>query len=402
MKILFATVPANSPVQTQYPCLGVAYISSYLKKYSDHKTALCDVALGEPLMAKVKQEKPDVIGLTYNTLAAMRATKMAEQLKQRFPEIPVIAGGVHVSFMSHKLPAAFDACVVGEGEQVTLNILDELKANGKLIQKVYQAPHIEPLDKIPFPDRDLYNMKYYVGAPQEHFPGHKGLGTNVLTARGCLYRCVFCPSSYFWGKPRLHSAEYVIAEIKMLVEKYGIHYINFWDDLFHINVKRLRQIVELFKQEKLDVECGGQCHAGTFTDEVAQLLKEMNFVYCGFGMESAVPRILKYLKRGVVTVENNYRAVRLCRKYGMKVGSGFILGAEGETREEVNTTIQFMKETKLDSCNLYVLTPYPGAPLWQEALKKGVVSEDMDFGTLFHVFDGFSVYMNRVQKILKK
>lgn len=81
MKILFCTVPAESPVQTQYPCLGVAYISSYLKKYSDHKTALCDAALGESPFATVKREKPDVIGLTYNSLAAMRAAKMATQLK---------------------------------------------------------------------------------------------------------------------------------------------------------------------------------------------------------------------------------------------------------------------------------------------------------------------------------
>lgn len=194
---------------------------------------------------------------------------------------------------------------------------------------------------------------------------------------------------------RFHSAEYVIDEIKLLVEKYNIHYINFWDDLFHANVKRLRKIVKLFKQEKLDVECGGQCHARLFNDEVAGLLKQMNFVYCGFGMESAVPRILKYLKCGATTVEDNYRAVRLCRKYDMMVGSGFILGSEGETEEDVQANVDFIKETKLDSYNFYTLTPYPGTPLWEEAKRKGIVSEDMDFSVLFMFFNPEVIFMNR-------
>lgn len=393
MKILFVTVPADTPVQNMYPSLGVAYISSYLKKYSNHKTALCDAALGESPSAKIKLEKPDVVGFTFNTMGATKAAQMATQLKQRFPDLPIICGGIHVSFMSHALPKVFDACVIGEGEQATLNLLDELEQTGKLSQKVYEAPYIEPLDKIPFPDRDLYNMNYYV-QPQPHFPGCEGLGMNMLTSRGCPFRCRFCPSAHFWRKVRTHSPEYVIAEMKMLIEKYGVHYINFWDDLFHVDVKRLREIVKLFKQERLDVECGGQCHAGLFTDEVAGLLKQMNFVYCGFGMESAVPRILKYLKLGATTLEDNYKAVRLCRKHGLKVGSGFITGIPEETKEEFQANLNFIKDTKLDAFNIYVLTPYPGTPLWQEALKKGVVSDTMDFGVLYHVFNGNKVFMN--------
>ena len=295
--------------------------------------------------------------------------------------------------MSHVLPKAYDACVVGEGEQATLNLLNDYEQHGKFTQKTYTTPLIEPLDKIPYPDRDLYNMNYY-NIPLPHFPGHVGYGANMLTSRGCPFKCVFCPSSHFWQKVRLHSPEYVIGEIKLLIEKYGVHYINFWDDLFHVDIKRLRAIVKLFKAEKLDVECGAQCHAHLFNDETAKLLKEMNFVYCGFGMESAVPRILKYLKRGVTTVEDNYNAVRLCRKYGLKVGSGFITGIQNETREEFQADLDFIRETKLDSYNIYVLTPYPGTPLWAEALKKGVVSETMDFSCLYHVFNGEKVFMN--------
>jgi len=391
MKILFVTVPIMTPVATQYPMLGVAYISSYLKKYSNHKTALCDAALGESPLAKIKTEHPDVVGLTYNTMGATRAQKIAEKIKQTHPNLPVICGGVHASYMP--LPKAFDAKVTGEGEQATLNLLNDLEANGKLTHQNYTAASITPLDNIPPPDRELYNMRYYM-QPIPHFPGHIGLGANMLTSRGCCFRCVFCPSSHFWGKPRFHSAQYVVDEIKGLIDKYHVHYINFWDDLFHLDLKRLHQLARLFREEKLDVECGCQCHAGLFTDEVAGLLKQMNFVYCGFGMESASPRVLKYLKCGVTTIEDNQHAVDTCRKHGLKVGSGFITGVPHETQEEFKANLTFIQKNKLDAFNIYVLTPYPGTPLWIEALERGVVSESMDFGGLYHVFDGQKVFMN--------
>ena len=88
MKILFITVPVNTPVATQYPSLGIAYISAYLKQYSHHQTALCDMPLGEAPLAKIKQTKPDIIGLTFNTMGATRAAKIADKIKQHYPTYP--------------------------------------------------------------------------------------------------------------------------------------------------------------------------------------------------------------------------------------------------------------------------------------------------------------------------
>lgn len=391
MRMLFVTVPVSSPVGTQYPMLGVAYIASYVHKYSGHTVKICDAALGESMFAAVKNFKPDIVGFTFNSIGATVAEKMATKLRSRHPDLKIVCGGVHASFMTHCQPKIYDSTVVGEGEQTTLDLLDDYEAS-RTLKKTYQAAPITPLDRIPPPERSLYNMNYYL-QPLPHFPGYEGKGVNMLTSRGCMFKCVFCPSSHFWGTPRLHSAEYVIAEMQSLVEQYGVEYINFWDDLFHIDKKRLRRIVALFKEANLTVQCGGQCHAGLFDEETAKLLREMNFVYCGFGMESMSPSVLKYLKNGVTTPEDNRRAVRICRKYGLKVGSGFITGFSQEKPEDVKANLDFIASAKLDAYNIYVLTPYPGTPLWREALEKRTVSDTMDFGMLHHVFNCEKVFM---------
>jgi radical SAM superfamily enzyme YgiQ (UPF0313 family) len=117
--------------------------------------------------------------------------------------------------------------------------------------------------------------------------------------------------------------------------------------------------------------------------------------YCGFGFESNSPKILRYLKNDVVTPEDNQRAVDICRKYGMACGSGFLYGVPTETQKDRDMSVRFVKNNKLDSFGFYYTVPLPGTPLWDYALAKGLVSEDMDWSLLNQFDVGHNLNLNR-------
>lgn len=54
------------------------------------------------------------------------------------------------------------------------------------------------------------------------------------------------------------------------------------------------------------------------------------------------------------------------QKAKIKVKAYFIIGYPGETKEDVNKTIQFAKTIKLDDVNFIPLKIYPGTPLYEQ------------------------------------
>ena len=109
----------------------------------------------------------------------------------------------------------------------------------------------------------------------------------------------------------------------------------------------------------------------------------MNVKRLIFGLESGSDKILGFLKGNSVKVEDNKRALILCKKYGITTSSGFIVGTPGETVSDLRETYEFMRKYPLDNSQVYILTPYPGTKMWGIAEEQGLVSKKMNFGKLF-------------------
>ncbi len=394
MRVLFINPPTEACFNSWYPPLGIAYLSSWLKKQLPYaQTVCCDVSLGESPLAKAKLHKPDLIAFTCTTIGYDNTVKIAARLRQAGVKTPFILGGQHISALPHTLPSFFDACVIGEGENALVQICRELETYNKLTKRVYKAARVENLDELPFPDREMFNLKHYL-QPQGHCMDMVGIGTSMITSRGCAYKCCFCSSSRFFTGVRGNSAKYVADEMQMLKEKYNVEYLNVFDDLFQYDVPRLRELAKLVKERGLDQKLIIQAHAPTFTQETAELLKQIGVVYCGFGFEASTPSMLKFLKNGVATVDDNRRAVRLAHRLGMKAGSGFLTNVPGQTQEDLDANDRFIVEERLDAARKYVLCPYPGAPFWDYALKKGLVSETMRFSDIYQMENGHNIKLN--------
>jgi len=411
VSLILINTPWETPLRKgyYYPSLGICYIATYLKRHlqDEIKIAVIDGLFEnsiEKIIKKIKEKKPDVIGISSTTLEFANAIEIAQKIQKDF-FVPVIVGGVHISALPHTLPKCFNIGVIGEGEQAMLELMQLFskyknfpaeklkKINGIVFRNknkvTITAPrlHIEPLDKIPHPNLDYFDMEYYL-RPRQHLAGVFGRGTHIITSRGCPYKCVFCGGSHFWKTVRFHSANYVIEEIRNLINRYDVDCINILDDLFAASKQRLIEISKLIKEEKINkkVKFGCQMRADLLNDEMAKLLKEMNVVYLGFGLESGSEKILNYLKRGTVTVEENKKGIEIANKYGFKTGSGFMIGNPNETMKDLEKTYNFIISNPLDTMGMYITTPLPGTELWCYAKDKGIVSENMDWSQLNQFF----------------
>lgn len=382
MKILLIS-PINPHVETEtrYPQLGLGYLVSYLRKKLGQDRFLFKI-ITDKLEENLNTFKPDLIGISSFTQNYRIVKKYASLCKKR--NLPVIIGGIHISLLPESFSPDMDIGVLHEGEETLAELVELYEEKGQFTSDelssikgiVYRynnhlvftesRPLINNIDDIPFPARELLNVR--------------GTHLSMFTSRGCPYQCVFCASSRFWTKTRFTSAPYIAEEIKELYYNYGAKLISFYDDLFIINKKRLSDLIEILASERLlgKVRFSCSARANLINDETAELLKELGVVSVALGLESGHPRILKYLKGGSITPQDNTRAVKVLAKNGIAPNAAFVIGSPTETKEEMMTTYNFIKTLPLRNFNIYVLTPFPGTPIWSEAVERGLIGMDFD------------------------
>ncbi len=385
------------------PPLGLMYIASYLRKHGNFdNTVIVDK---EDVMKAIKREKPDAVAFSSMTFEFFESNALAKQVKRQLG-IPLITGGAHISSIpSHLKESSFDIAVIGEGEQTMLELVQLYERKGSFpeeglkkirgiafktgsgVEFTENRPLLD-IDSISFPARDLLKMKEYLIPRRAMFPDKLGIYAQILTSRGCPYRCAFCPSSRFWQKTRFHSAEYVIREMEEISEKYkNVEGIVIWDDLFIADRRRVKNILELMKKERLNERFyfSSTARANLMDMEICKILKEMNVKAVSFGLESGSDKILSYLKGGNVTVEQNRNAIKIAKESGFFTSGYFIIGSPGETEEDLKQTLSLVQDRNLDSAMVFQLTPFPGTVVWEDAKKMNMVSEDFnfDFSQLF-------------------
>ncbi len=389
MKIAFV-YPGDRKQIFFHPPLSLGYLAAYAMKYggfSEKDIRIIDENVGERTVEQIAESKPDIIGITSTTPVYPRTVELAKKIKKIDKDIPIFIGGPHATALPKETLSekCFDLAVIGEGEASVLDLL-------KLYEKKYELPRdelseidgiayadsssvkinkprefIKDLDSIPFPARNLMNMEFYLKPNIYTIRGVGGRITHVMSSRGCPYDCIFCSSKLMWKRTvRYFSPEYVMSEISSLVKNYDVDGINFQDDTFCANRPRMKKICELLVNPGLNKKIFYSCQlrANLVDKEMLGWLRNSGCVQVEYGFESGSERTLKRLKKDSVTVEQNKNAVKLSHEAGLRVLGNFIIGAPGETLNDIRQTERFYKENPIDFISISILAPYPGTEIW--------------------------------------
>lgn len=386
MKILFiSAVNHKNNIEVAFPSLGLAYLASSLKKnFPDINIKITD----RDYQNTIKLFKPDFVGISSVSQNFGTAENIGRFCLQQ--DIPVIIGGVHITLLPQSFSEAFTLGVVGEGEDTIVELVKHFKENKGFNLKDIDAidglvffkdgnikltsprRQISELDSLGLPDRELLNI------PQNQT-------TYMFTSRGCPYTCSFCASTRLWeNNVRWFSAEHVVNEIEEIVDKYKPWAISFYDDLFTANLKRLKKIVKLICLKGINkkVKFSFACRSNLVNEKLIDILRPLSIQMICMGLESGNQRVLTYLKSPGITVAQHKKAIKLFHDAGINIQGTFIIGSPGETEYEIRQTLNFIKESKLKNFDVYILTPFPGTPVWEKAMRMGLVADNMDWNKL--------------------
>ena len=379
------------------PPLGLAYLAAYIKKETDFDIRILDQLNYKEIEDKIKEIRPDVIAFTAVSSNFYKVKSLAEEFSRIFPDSTLVIGGVHITISPKSFEdSPFHIAVRGEGEIPFTKLLKELNKNKKFnypnLKKIKGllftdknkvvntglSEQIKDLNELPISSRDLLDMNYYT-LPTILSHGDLDPFGSIITSRGCPYNCKFCSSSSFWERRiRFFSAERVANEIEILYKKYKYRKICIYDDIFAINKDRIRKIIKILEEKKIlgKIRFHAYGRANLFDEEIARLLKKLNIVSITFGIETGSQKVLSYLKGGIVTIEDNKRALEIARKYGFSPGGFFMVGSPYETLDDMKKTYEFIKKNCRNHFIVYQSIPFPGTEIWDYAIKNKIVNFD--------------------------
>ena len=348
--------------------ISLMVIAGYLEKHGVD-TKIIDEMSGDNTKEKLRNFNPDIVGISAMTMFANEAYRIADLVHKEFDSLVVI-GGAHATALPTEVQQHADIVVIGEGERAMLEI-----AEGKIKHGIVQRPIIKDIDEVPMPARHLIDMEYYLKFKNQ-IPAINVRTGEMITSRGCPFRCIFCHNSKRKIPVRFNSVERVMDEIRHLVDTYGIKGISFRDDNFTMSKKRVQKICEQISKFNLVWEC--QTRADMVDLKTLRLMKEVGCVQIGFGFESGSQRILDILKKEI-TVEQNRKVIELCKQAGIRVRGCFMIGNPTETYEEVMETFNFIDETDIDFVSLFITTPYPNTELWDWCEEHNLFPDKIDW-----------------------
>lgn len=341
------------------------------------------------LQERVASARPNFFALSFRSYERHQAFRVAAAVKSM--GIKVIAGGFHPSAMPQDLIRSghFDAIVQGDGMGVLDTILDNYNhfENGQIIKG--KRHH----------DKSAY-LRYFFTESQKDLMKNTGV-VNMLTSIGCPFSCKYCGSSrmdYF-----MIPEEDLVANMIEYVVNYGIKIFTFQDDLLCASLKRLRSICALLndglaKHGLSNQEIGFgksiNARASSFNEEIAAELVRMGVTDVSFGIESSSTKLLNFLNKKQKQ-EDCYRAIELCRKYGLYSRVNLMFGVPTQDRDDYEASLKFVEEARPEIANLFYFTPYPGTDLYDYCFDNGYIPEACDRNS----FDWFEPEIDGIRQI---
>lgn len=314
-----------------------------------------------------------------------------------------VIGGQHPTIVPNDVISypLIDALVIGEGELVVEELFQHLergsditgvrncwvKSNDEVFRNDLR-PLIEDLDSLPYPQLNLFEERHRIRFTEKPKTENLKL-VNIETSRGCPYSCTFCMNSYArklykgLGKYyRIKSADRIIDEAKIAKEEFDVNFIQIIDDNFLHSSDRLEELAWRFPKE-VGLPVSLQASADKITERTIDLLKAMGTEILAIGIETGNEKYRRQILRKEVSDEQIIKAIRLAKDRGIGTMAYYMIGLPFEKKEYVRQTIEFNKIARPDICVVSTFYPFPGTPLYEAVLDKGLIN-NMEFSLDFY------------------
>lgn len=420
MKVLLINPPQTFYKGSEQPAgnlpIGLMYIAAVLDK-EGYQTEILDAFMTnavfikenhttkvgmppEEIRQEIEKRKPDIVGIAGPfTCQIENSIQMCNIAKEANPNILTVVGGPHVTLVPKEFleeAKNVDIAVIGEGEFAMLDIaktFEEKKRLSEVLGIAYRKdgqimvnpsrPFIEDLDALPYPAYHLVDMEQYLTSKKIGYRSFQDRAVSMITSRGCPFNCCFCAVHLHMGKSfRAHSASYVLKHIQYIVDKYKVKNIFFEDDNLTLDLKRFEAICDGITERKLKVgwETPNGVRADCLTLDLLKKMKQSGCQSVFFGVESGDQQVLDNIICKSLDLKKVVEVAKHCRDIGLKTGAFYIIGFPGETKENMQRTVDFALRLKKDydvGMHLFMATPSYGTRLYDECKKKGYIHENL-------------------------
>lgn len=405
-------------MHTPNPPIGLAYIAAAARA-AGHRVTVVD-ATGEGLdQIRPMPNRPDilvqglltrqiieriprdaeVIGLTctFSTLWPI-SRHILEAIRAQRPEIIIVAGGEHPTAVYDYVLATspVDICVLGEGEETVVELLNTIDARGDLHAVAGLAfthdgqtivtgrrPRIAAVDDIPWPAWDLFPVDQYIARRQMNGI-HQGRAMPILGTRGCPFRCTFCSSPHMWTtRYQMRDVGAICDEIASYMRQYGASDFHFQD----LTAITSREWILDFGNELLrrGMNITWQLPSGTrseaIDDEVCAMLAATGCKNMAYAPESGSETIRQAIQKRV-KIDRLLASIQSALKHKLSLSCFFVIGLPQDTSETLHETLKLVRRLAwmgVQDVGVAKFVPYPGSQMFTQLMKAGRIELGDDF-----------------------
>jgi radical SAM superfamily enzyme YgiQ (UPF0313 family) len=299
-------------------------------------------------------EDVDMVGIGCMGHAVFRGIDIADEFRKRGKT--VFFGGYMPSMLPSFVAPHADSIVIGDAEISYPKLLKDFEKNGKL-RPIYNNP-LDSLAGLPVPKYE-YIIEKNIG---DMLP--------VQAGRGCPHSCSFCSVACIYkGKYLVRPIEEVMRDIDR-IQELGYKGLYLLDDNIVGNPRYLEDFADRMMDRKMI--WSSQCSLQLARNP--RLLKKVAESGCkvlSFGLESITQEGLNRLNKKWVKVDEHEELLARIRDAGIMASTEMMIGTDSDTEESIRETAAFVRRAKVAIPRFYVLTPFPGSPLYDEYKKKG-------------------------------
>jgi radical SAM superfamily enzyme YgiQ (UPF0313 family) len=389
---------AGLKLPTLTPPYGVLSIISYINVEKQHDIKIFDIndllintqgidsqiGIIDTLKKILNDFQPNCIGISalFNTCFP-HLKYLAHFCKRIIPHCLLIVGGGLATNLYQDLfdeVPEIDLVCYGEGEIPFKKLLETNSINSRAwitrdtIKNgiLPQYDFIENLDEIPIVDFNYIDLKRYNGRSYIDKDLSNKIEVSIHTSRGCPYSCVYCSNGTVHGKQiRKMSAQRVIETVKHYIDEYKLDILLIEDDHFLANKDRALYLLSEFKNLDINIEFPNGIAVFQIDEEIAFALSQCKIRVLPLAIESGSDRVLKEIINKPLCREQIFSAVKILKKYNIRLHAFIIIGFPFETDEDRKQSLNLLIETGIDWAHIFIVVPIAGSRLYRQCKESG-------------------------------